>query len=264
MLKLADFQTTMKRRRKYDIGLNAKEIPLQFQVFDILLLNGKSTMNAPYVERRGILTSVIQKNNLLLVDEFVITSDPQEINNQYRQQISQGLEGVVVKKADSPYVPGRTGWRWVKMKEEETSSGKLPDTVDCLVMGYTVGKGKRAAFGLGQFLVGVKDGDKFKTVSKVGTGLTDAEFKDFSCRMHEYRIKDKPKEYLADKIYEPDHWIEPKFVVELAGDDLTLSPTHSSGYGLRFPRLVRFRADKSPAQVTTLKELAKLYKMQGR
>jgi len=219
-------------------------------------------MDIAYSKRREILADTIKPNNLLVIDEKILTDDPAVINKEYRERIAQNLEGVIVKKADAYYVPGRTGWRWVKMKEEESASGKLTDTIDCVVMGFTVGKGKRAVFGLGQFLVGVKDGDKFKTLTKVGTGLSDEEFKKFRKQMEEYKVKDKPKEYEAEKIYTPDFWIDAKFVVELAGDDLTKSPTHASGFGLRFPRLVGFRNDKAPEQATTLKELQKLFQMQ--
>jgi DNA ligase-1 len=61
----------------------------------------------------------------------------------------------------------------------------------------------------------------------------------------------------------PDIWVEPKLVVELAGDDLTRSPTHGAGIAVRFPRLVRIRDDKSPRQATTVAELADMYKNQG-
>jgi len=155
MKRLADFQTTMKRRRVHQISLTAKAIPLQFQIFDVLYKDGKNLMNLPYGERRNVLEQMFSKNNIFVVDEKIKTKDPELINSEYRKKIKEGLEGVIVKKADAKYVSGRTGWRWVKMKQEEESEGKLSDTVDCVVMGFTVGKGKRASFGLGQFLVGI-------------------------------------------------------------------------------------------------------------
>ena len=155
MKLLADFQTTMKRRRVHQIDLTAKEIPLRFQIFDVLYKDGESLMDRPYKERRNILEKLFNDNKLFVVDEKVETSDPEVINEQYRKRIKEGLEGVIVKKIDAKYVAGRTGWRWVKMKQEEQSQGKLSDTVDAVVMGYTLGKGKRAGFGVGQFLVGV-------------------------------------------------------------------------------------------------------------
>ncbi|HLE48948.1 MAG TPA: ATP-dependent DNA ligase [Patescibacteria group bacterium] len=273
MKRLLDFQTTMKRRRVHQIDLTAKAIPLSFQVFDVISCDGVSFMDKPYFERRKVLEKIVRKGNKLLVlDETLLTQEPEVINREYRKNIKLGLEGVIVKKYDANYVPGRTGWRWVKMKQEEASEGKLSDTVDCIVMGYTVGKGKRASFGLGQFLVGVisntngksKSGRKILTLTKIGTGLSDVEFRSYKKLLEKEIVKEMPKEYEIHKNYTPDFWVNPKFVVELAGDDLTESPIHTSGYALRFPRLVKFRADKGVNEATTLSEIKTLFKLQNK
>ena len=168
----------------------------------------------------------------------------------------------MVKRANSRYVPGRTGWRWVKMKESEKAAAKLADTLDLVVMGYTRGRGKRATFGVGQFFAGVKDGGKIKTVTKVGTGLTDKQFKELSARLNKISVKEKPKNYEVDKTLEPDFWVTPELVVEIAADEITKSPNHTAGMALRFPRLIKFRDDKSADQITTLEELKELAEMQ--
>jgi DNA ligase-1 len=129
-------------------------------------------------------------------------------------------------------------------------------------MGYTAGKGRRAQFGVGQFLVGVRNKEKIKTLTKVGTGLTDEQFRELKRRLSKLEIKEKPKEYVVHKNLEPDYWVEPKLVVEIAADEITKSPTHSSGLALRFPRLIRFRDDKSFDQATTTSEVKKLFQMQ--
>ena len=268
MKRLLDFQTTMKRRRVHQIGLTASAIPLRFQIFDVLYKDGVNLMDLPYEKRRSVLEKIFTDNKLFVVDEKIKTDDPEVINSEYRRRIKEGLEGVIVKKADGQYVAGRTGWRWVKMKQEEAAEGKLSDTVDCVVMGYTVGRGKRAGFGVGQFLVGItsdsKSNGKILTLTKIGTGLTDEQFRELKTRLTKLEVKEKPREYEAHKNYTPDYWVEPKLVVELAGDDLTKSPTHTSGYALRFPRLVNFRDDKSVAEATTLQEIKTLFGMQGR
>ena len=259
--KFLDFQKTIQRRRKHNIEKNATEIPLQFQVFDILLLNSRDLIKMPYIERRGILKKVIVDGNLLRVDENTVTSDPAVIKKLHEKYLKMGLEGVVVKRADGLYVSGRTGWNWVKMKEEEGQSGRLADTIDCVVMGYTTGKGKRSDFGIGQFLVGVKDNDIFKTITKVGTGLTDEQFRDLNSRLKKLSTKEKPKEYEVHKDLTPDYWVIPSLVVELAADEITKSPKHTAELALRFPRLISFRDDKSPDQATTLKELREMFKL---
>jgi DNA ligase-1 len=209
MKKIMDFQTTMQRRRKYEVVKMAKDIPLRFQVFDIIFKDGQSLMDKEYLERRKILEATVKKNNLFVVDEMVETSDPEVINREYREKISKGLEGVIVKKASGGYVPGRTGWRWVKMKEEEAATGKLSDTVDCIVMGYYAGRGKRTQFGLGGFLVGVRDSDdEIKTLTKIGTGLTDEQFREMHKRLKKLEVGDKPKEYgEVSKVLVPDVWV---------------------------------------------------------
>ncbi|KKS77854.1 MAG: putative DNA ligase [Candidatus Woesebacteria bacterium GW2011_GWB1_43_14] len=263
--KMVDFQHTMQRRRKHDIKRLSGDIPLRFQIFDVLFENGNNLMNLTYLKRREKLEKLIKKNLLFQVDEYVVTDDPKIIEDKHKEELSQGLEGVIVKKADSKYISGRTGWRWVKMKEIEEARGKLADTVDCVVMGYTQGKGKRVKFGIGQFLAGVVDpgkNQKIKTVTKVGTGLTDEQFRELAKRLKRLTVKEKPKEYEVHKDLEPDFWTSPEVVVELAADEVTKSPKHTAGLALRFPRLVRFRGDKSVGDATSLKELESLYKLQ--
>lgn len=266
--KILDFQTIMTRRRKHEIEATAKSIPANFYCFDILYKDGLSLMDKSYLERRKILKETVRSfpkkvgNSLLRIDEEVITKNPKTITELYLAKVKEGLEGIMVKKAESAYVPGRTGWRWVKMKQEESATGKLSDTIDCIVMGYTVGQGKRTSFGLGQFLVGVKDGENVKTVTKVGTGLTDEQFRELKIKLEKIKVREKPKEYLVNKILEPDYWVVPQVVVEIAADDITKSPNHTAGLALRFPRLVRFRDDKSPNEATTVTEVEKLYNLQ--
>jgi DNA ligase 1 len=257
-----DFQKTIQRRRKHDVAKNASEIPLQFQVFDIILLNGESFIDTPYIERRKSLEKAVVNGGLLRVDENTITKDPDVIKKFHAKYLKMGLEGVVVKKANGGYVSGRTGWNWVKMKEVEGQSGRLSDTVDCVVMGYSVGKGKRSGFGIGQFLVGVKDGDAVKSVTKVGTGLTDEQFRELNTRLKKLSTREKPKEYEVHKDLTPDYWVIPSLVVELAADEITKSPKHTAGLALRFPRLIDFRDDKNPDQATTIKELRDMFDLQ--
>lgn len=257
-----DFQKTIQRRRKHEIAKNASEIPLQFQVFDILLLNGKSLINTPYRDRRVELKKHVISGSLLRVDENTITKDPEVIKSMHQKYLKMGLEGVVVKKANAGYVSGRTGWNWVKMKEEEGQEGRLPDTLDCIVMGYFTGKGRRAQFGLGKILVGIKDSGKIKTLTKIGTGLTEEMLVTMRKRINKLESKNMPKEYEAQKDLIPDVWAIPSLVVEVSADSISVSTKHSLGMSLRFPRFLRIREDKSPKEATTLKELKDIFRLQ--
>jgi DNA ligase-1 len=215
-------------------------------------------MNDGYLDRRKVLEDVVGNGKLFEIVDYIKTKDPEKITRLNKKYRSEGLEGIMVKKINGTYVPGRTGWRWVKMKEAESEHAKLADTVDAVVMGYTRGKGRRAEFGVGQFLVGIMDGEKIKTITKVGTGLTDKQFRELNKRLEKIRVSKKPKEYEVNKILEPDFWVRPSQIVEIAADELTKSPSHTSGYALRFPRLVKFRDDKGVDQATSLEEIVGL------
>lgn len=258
--KLIPFQETVTRKRKHDVDDVSRSVPLRFFVFDILYKNGKDLMREPLSKRREILEDTLGQGDILSVSPNIVTSDVHTLRKYHNEQLAKGLEGVVVKKWNSPYEPGRKGFHWVKFKEEEGKTGKLTDTIDAVVMGYTSGEGKRTEFGIGQMLLGVKDHEEFVTVTKLGSGATDAELGKLFQTLKALCVPKQPKEYKGvHKAYAPDYWVIPKLVLEIAGDDLTKSPTHGAGYALRFPRLVRIREDKSPTDVTTVEEIRTMY-----
>ncbi|MCH7730274.1 ATP-dependent DNA ligase [Patescibacteria group bacterium] len=260
---LANFQTTMTRRRKHEIEETARKIAIKFYVFDILFKDGKNFMGKTYIERRKELAKTVKDSRVFQVVDYQLTKDASVIAKEMLREVKEGLEGIIIKRADSRYVPGRTGWRWVKMKEKEKAHAKLADTIDCVVMGYSAGRGRRAEFGVGQFLVGVREKDQIKTVTKVGTGLTDEQFRELKKRLKRIEVGKKPKEFVVHKNLEPDTWVTPSLVVEIAADEITKSPTHTAGFALRFPRLIKFRDDKSVNQATTLSEVKRLFKLQN-
>ena len=264
--KFLPFQETIKRKRKHDVGKKAKEIPLKFFCFDILYQDGQDLLKTPFNKRRKILEKIISpQNKTIILTKQIIINSPQKLRDYHQQQINRGLEGVVVKKWEAAYDPGRRGFTWVKFKQEKgKKGGGLADTLDCVVMGYSRGKGKRASFGIGAFLVGIREEAGFLTVSKIGTGLTDEQWRELKLKIENLKleIENKPKEYKVDKNLFPDIWCQPGIVVEIEADNITKSPSHTANYALRFPRLVRFRNDKTPRQTTTLKELKNLYQLQ--
>ncbi|KKT72964.1 MAG: putative DNA ligase [Candidatus Collierbacteria bacterium GW2011_GWB1_44_6] len=259
--RVLPFQITITRKRKHDVAETAKSIPLRFYVFDILNLNGKSLIEKTYSERRKILTEVVKKNEVIVPDEYVKSQDPEELQKLHDEFLNDGFEGAVMKKWDGEYLPGRQGWNWVKIKEAEGTSGKLADTLDLVVLGYYLGRGKRAGFGIGAFLVGLKKGESWVSIAKIGTGLTDEEFKDLKKNLDEHEVKEKPKTYQVSGMLIPDVWVEPSTVVEVAADEITRSPNHAGGLALRFPRLVRFRNDKGPKDSTTWREVEEIAKL---
>lgn len=261
--EILPFQETTTRKRKHAIAQAAIDVPLQFFVFDIIYLNGNSLLTVPLSQRREKLQEILKKNKVMILSPHIVTSNPEEILAYHKEQRSKGLEGIVVKKWDSPYEPGRRRFTWVKLKETEGKTGKLADTIDAVVMGYYYGEGKRNSFGIGAFLVGIRSGETILTTSKIGTGVVDEQWKELKEKFEQYIVTDKPKEYrVVDKTLIPHVWISPAIVVEIAGDDLTRSKTHTAGYAVRFPRLIKVREDKSADTITTLQEITDLFNNQ--
>lgn len=262
------FQETTKRRRKHGVEEAAAELPLKAFVFDIMYLNGKSLMDQPLRERIQTLTEEISGDEVLVPRPGEFTKDPKRIDDLFQDALSKGLEGLIVKRPDSLYEAGARNFNWIKLKRH--SSGDLKDTVDCVILGYIYGRGKRAEFGAGALLVGVydKDKDEFVTVTKIGTGLTDDEWREIHKRADKIKVDQKPARVNA--ILQPSVWIKPEIVIEVVADEITRSPVHTAGkegdqpgYALRFPRLVRFREDdKQPEDATTVQELVSLYSQQ--
>ena len=259
--KLLPFQMTITRKRKHGVADAIKTIPLRFFVFDIMYLNGVSLINKPLSERRIMLEKILRSGNILSLNEQIETDVPEVIREYHGRQLALGLEGVLVKKVNGTYDPGRSGFNWVKLKEVESAEGKLSDTIDCVVMGYYAGRGKRNGFGIGAFLVGVMSKEEqLLTIAKIGTGLTDDQFRELYTKLHKIELTQKPSEYVVEKTLEPDFWVKPEVVVEIAADEITKSPSHTAMYALRFPRLVKFRDDKSVREITTIEEILAMYK----
>ncbi len=275
------FQNTMQRRRKYDIEKKAAEIPVKLYTFELLYLDGKNLIGAPYKERKELLKKIIREDKVLQYAHETIVDKEEEIEKLFDTSVTEGFEGIIAKRMDGVYQAGMRGFNWIKFKK--AMSKTLQDTFDVLVMGYTMGEGKRTVFGIGEFLTGVYDAskDQFVTLTKIGTGLTDEKFRELKKRIKPMEVKVKPKNYLIDKLLDVDIWLEPKLVVEISADIITRSKEHTAGrimgpsksgkgeivktpgYSLRFPRLERFRQDKTPGEITTLSEIEKMYRSQS-
>ncbi len=257
---LLAFQQTITRRRKHGVDDQAVVVPLRFYLFDVLEIDGESLVDLQLLDRKKGLAKILTEDQTFKKTPYIQSIDPDEIRQFHQQQLGQGLEGAIFKKVDGLYRGGRKGWRWVKMKEVEGTTGKLSDTLDCIIMGYYFGKGKRVKFGLGAVLVGVRDekNEVIKTITKIGTGLTDEQLKEMKTRVDVVATDIKPKNYDVPKGLIPDVWAEPEVVIEVAADEITPSPSHSAGVALRFPRLIKFRDDKSWQEATSLTEVSRI------
>lgn len=269
------FQETTKRRRKHNIEEVAKTLPLRAFVFDILYVDGKSLIDSPLSVRMEVLRKTVKEDDILIPSPGLILKKPEELQVMLDDAISKGLEGVVVKRVDSLYEAGGRNFNWVKLKRH--SSGELQDTIDVVILGYIFGRGKRTAFGAGALLVGIydKEKDEFVSVTKIGTGLTDEEWRSIKEKTKGQEVNHKPAR--VNSRIEPSVWVKPEIVIEVLADEITRSPNHTAGmvmedgkvvepgYALRFPRLIKFRdKDKKAEDATSVKELIELYGQQGK
>jgi DNA ligase-1 len=265
------FQETVKRKRKHGIEEAIESFPLRVYLFDLLYLNGKEVMSETHEERRALLLNIGKKINdsrVEVIGEKVIKT-AEQLEADFNDNITAGLEGLVVKRPDAIYQPGKRNFNWIKLKRQE--EGHLEDTIDCVILGYYDGAGKRASFGIGAFLVGVynKAEDCFETIAKIGTGLTDEEWIMMRKKCDAIAVANRPKNVVCANALYPDVWVSPELVCMVRADEITISPLHAAGasdkalgYALRFPRFMGYRIDKSPEEVTTVKEIVSLYKDQ--
>ncbi len=264
------FQETVKRRRKHGVAETAEELPLKLFIFDILYLNGASLLNEEHQRRRTILKTLLQKQKeedpLQLIEERSIGS-ARELEAYFLEVIGEGLEGIVVKRIHATYQPGKRNFNWIKLKRHEAHA--LDDTIDAVILGYYYGQGKRAHFGIGSFLVGVytRAEDRYETVAKVGTGLSDNEWRELKKQCDVLVVDAQPHNVLCETGLAPDVWVSPEKVVAIRADEITRSPIHTAGKGrdgygfaLRFPRMVGYRPDKNAEQATSVEEVRSLYK----
>ena len=255
------FQETTRRRRKHGIGELQAELPIKAMVFDIMYRDGDSLLDRPLTERIDTLVSTVNGNDVLQAERGEVVAEADRLELLFEEALGRGLEGLVVKRTDSPYQAGARNFNWVKLKKH--SRGSLEDTIDCVMLGYFLGRGKRAELGVGALLVGVYDqeADEFVTVTRIGTGLGDEQWREVGERAAPFRSERRPARVRST--ITPSVWVEPEIVLEVLADEITKSPNHTAGYALRFPRVIRFRdADKRPEDATSLKELVELYQQQ--
>lgn len=269
--KYHTFQITITRKRKYDIGEKSKELPLHLKVFDCLYLDGKEIYSLPFLERRRIVEKYFSYPPIVTPTEILITEDLKELEDFFNNSLKEGFEGIIAKSLDAPYKAGSRGYSWIKFKKSYKGNETL-DTIDAVIVGAFYGQGKRTDKGIGALLVALYDReqDRYFTIAKIGTGLTDQTLKDLAEKLEATKLETKPKNLISN--IEPDFYVSPEVVIEINYDEITKSPIHTAsfdsetnqGLALRFPRLVTIRTDKGPKETTTLEELEKLFFIQGK
>ncbi|MGQ4914492.1 MAG: ATP-dependent DNA ligase [Candidatus Asgardarchaeia archaeon] len=269
--EILPFQELMHRRRKYDIEIMMQKIPVSIFLFDCLYYDGNDLTNSPFIVRSQKLRELVEQNERISPVPYLLTNDPAHLDDFFHESLGLGNEGLVIKaiRTDSIYRAGARSWLWIKLKESYRS--KMVEPVDLVVVGAFYGKGRRSG-SYGALLVAVYNpaNDCFETICKVGSGFTDEDLDKLPSMFEKYKVDKKPENVISKM--EADVWFEPKIVIEVIGDEITLSPVHTCAFGkieknvglaIRFPRFTgRWRFDKSPKEVTTTDEIIEIYKLQ--
>lgn len=241
----APFHQLQQRLRRTNPGAVARQVPVAMFVFDLLRVGERDLVDLPFEARRRALEA-LRWLPPVYVARGCRVRDVEALRRAFQDARERGNEGLVVKRLDAPYQPGRRGRLWLKWKEPLA-------TLDVVVVGVEFGHGKRARV-LSDYTFAVRDGDQLRVVGKAYSGLTDAEIRQLTGWFQQHTVRDLGR----------FRWVEPRVVLEVAFDAVTRSDRHDSGYALRFPRILRVRTDKGPQEVSTLEEVEALYLRQGR
>lgn len=246
------FQFLSQRiKRKYDIEKMVREIPIQVNLFDIVYLEGDALFEEKLESRRKSLKGIIKtKKGRFQIAKQLVTKDSEKAQRFYEEALSAGQEGLIIKNLDAKYQPGRRVGYWLKVKP-------TMENLDLVIIGAQWGSGKRTGW-LGSLVLGCRKGDRFLECGMIGTGIKEKEgqegitFTKLTKLLKPYIESEKGR----------DVRIKPKLVVEVAYEEIQKSTNYSSGYALRFPRVVRIRFDKKASDADTAERIEKLHDMQ--
>ncbi|MFX0056823.1 MAG: ATP-dependent DNA ligase [Candidatus Hodarchaeota archaeon] len=260
--KMLPFQVLSKRRRKYDVEDISKEVPVCLFVFDLLKFEDLSYIDKSLPIRRKKLEEIVDETDELRLVKSVLIHSVDELLDFFNEARENGTEGIMAKsiKDDSFYQAGNRGYKWLKLKGLE--GGKLKDSIDVVLVGAFYGRGRRKGV-YGTYIGAVFDpeNNKFEAFTRIASGWTDEIMENLKEEMKNFEIEKKHPSVICDD--KPDQWLKPELVIEIIGDEITVSDKFSSlGYSLRFPVFQRIRPDKGPKDITTVEEIKKLYETQ--
>lgn len=245
------FQNISQRiKRKYDIQKMSEQFPVEVNVFDIINYKGKSVINKPFEERKKIIKKIIKNiPKKIKAAKSIVTENKNDVEKFYKEAVDSGNEGLMIKKLDAPYKPGARVGFMCKLKAER-------ETFDLVIVKSEWGEGKRSKW-LSSYTLACNDAGTFLEVGKVSTGLKEKREEGLSFAEMTELLKPLIKKEEGKEVM-----VKPKVVIEVGYEEIQKSPTYSSGYALRFPRVVSLREDRSPDDISTLKIVESFYKKQ--
>ncbi len=253
--KYLPFQKISQRiRRKHNTEEMAKLFPVEINSFDIMYYNGKKLLNKSFGERRKILDSIVNaESKRIVLSELIITESVNEVKKFFKKAINAGHEGLIFKSLEAPYKPGRYVGYMAKLKE-------VMDALDLVIVKAEWGEGKRASW-LTSYTVACKKDDEFLEIGKVSTGLKE-KFEEGELDNFESMTNELKKLVLSEKGNTMN--VKPQIIVEVSYEEIQKSPTYTSSYALRFPRILQIRYDKPLNEIADIKIIEQLYKSQNK
>jgi DNA ligase-1 len=241
--KRLPFQAVLQRfGRKHSVAKMVDEIPLVLYLFDVLYDNGENLMQVSQKDRRARLEKLFSPTARVQITQSKVTNKRDVMDKFFRDAVSAGQEGIMVKDPDAFYIPGKRTDNWMKLKPAF-------ETLDVVIVGGIWGSGRRKGL-LSSLIIAIRGKkDELLTVGKVGTGFSEKTLRDLTERLRSRIITT-----VGHNVE-----IEPELVIEVDFQDIQKTERYKAGYVLRIPRFKRERPDKSIKEADNLARLMKLY-----
>lgn len=237
------FNDLQKRLNRKNISKKLlKEVPVGFYVYDCLEWDGKDIRGCPLTYRREKLKSLanIISDPVIHMPDLIEFSHWEELRLIREDARSVNSEGIMLKERNSLYHTGRKKGDWWKWKVD-------PLTIDAVMIYAQRGHGRRSGH-YTDYTFAVRDGEKLVTIAKAYSGLTDQEITEVSHFVRQNALEK----------FGPVRTVKPELVFEIAFEGIALSNRHKSGVALRFPRIKRWRHDKTVEEIDTLESVKNL------
>ena len=231
--------------RQKQVHQMAREVPVVFMTFDVIELDGRDLREQPLSARRTALQQLLSSNGVLRISPRVEAPGWQALAELRSTSRERNVEGLMLKRLDSPYGVGRKRGDWWKWKIE-------PHTIDAVLIYAQPGSGKRASL-LTDYTFGLWDNGELVPIAKAYSGLSNEEIAELDRWIRRH----------TRERFGPVRHVEPVHVFELGFEGLARSSRHRSGIAVRFPRMLRWRKDKPVSEADTLETLRTMLEEYG-